>query len=79
MSYMEYKSTFITCFFLFLFLNLPYFSIGVPQYEALDSKIYEIDYRGPETHTSVPPPHDHSHGLMGSNAIKEDKVKKVHG
>ena len=29
--------------------------------EALDSEIYEIDYRGPETHSFVPPP-DHSHG-----------------
>ncbi|CAL0310455.1 unnamed protein product [Lupinus luteus] len=75
MSYMEYKSTFITCFFLFLFFNLPHFSIGVPQYEALDSEIYEIDYKGPETHSSVPPP-DHSHGLMGSNVVKEDKVSE---
>jgi len=29
--------------------------------EALDAEIYEIDYRGPETHSFVPPP-DHSHG-----------------
>lgn len=27
----------------------------------MDSEIYEIDYRGPETHSFVPPP-DHSHG-----------------
>ncbi|KAE9621833.1 hypothetical protein Lal_00032852 [Lupinus albus] len=81
MSYMEYyRSIFITCFSLFLFLTLPYFSIGGPQTtEALDSDIYEIDYRGPETHSSVPPP-DYSHAFMASkNAIKEDKVKKVHG
>lgn len=27
----------------------------------MDSEIYEIDYRGPETHSRVPPP-GHSHG-----------------
>lgn len=27
----------------------------------MDTEIYEIDYRGPETHSFVPPP-DHSHG-----------------
>ncbi|OIW11203.1 hypothetical protein TanjilG_28294 [Lupinus angustifolius] len=75
---MERRSTFITSFFLILILTLPYFSIGGTRSEAMDSEIYEIDYRGPETHSSVPPP-DHSHGLMGSNAIKEDRVKKVHG
>jgi len=30
--------------------------------EALHTEIYEIDYRGPETHSSgVPPPHHHFH------------------
>lgn len=33
--------------------------------EALDSEIYEIDYRGPETHSFVPPP-NHSHGKTHS-------------
>jgi hypothetical protein len=49
--------------------------------DELDSEVYQIDYRGPETHSSTPPP-DHSHrvkplinrketpkskGLMGGN------------
>ncbi|XP_021911370.1 uncharacterized protein LOC110825221 [Carica papaya] len=51
---MEIKSATI---FIFLILILPLsFSTG-----GLDSEIYEIDYRGPETHSSIPPP-DHSHG-----------------
>ena len=28
---------------------------------VVDTEVYEIDYRGPETHSSIPPP-DHSHG-----------------
>ncbi|XP_058738154.1 uncharacterized protein LOC131610271 [Vicia villosa] len=79
---------FTNCFFLFLiFMTLPYFSRG-----GLDSEIYEIDYRGPETHSFVPPP-NHSHGkvhsphhksyadankAMGLTTMKQ-KVKKVHG
>ncbi|RHN48441.1 hypothetical protein MtrunA17_Chr7g0263811 [Medicago truncatula] len=57
MSYMDLRPSIFTtnCFFLFLILTLPYFS------RALDTEIYEIDYRGPETHSFVPPP-DHSHG-----------------
>lgn len=27
-----------------------------------ESEIYEIDYRGPETHSSVIPPPGHAHG-----------------
>ncbi|XP_004493956.1 uncharacterized protein [Cicer arietinum] len=91
MSYMEIRSsTFISnCFFLFLILSLPYFSRG--GLEALDSEIYEIDYRGPETHSSMPPP-DHSHdkphyksstaatkAIMGVHATMKQKVKKVQG
>lgn len=33
----------------------------------MHSEIYEIDYRGPETHSSVPPPH-HSHGKPHSKS-----------
>ncbi|XP_054804076.1 uncharacterized protein LOC129307212 [Prosopis cineraria] len=54
---MEIRSTFTTCFFLFLLLSVPYFSTGASQ--ALESEIYEIDYRGPETHSSSPPPDHH--------------------
>lgn len=31
--------------------------------------VYEIDYRGPETHSSVPPPH-RSHGTAGLDGRK---------
>ncbi|KAG4996156.1 hypothetical protein JHK85_027595 [Glycine max] len=57
MPHMELRSTFTTCFFLLiLILALPRFSRG--ESEALHTEIYEIDYRGPETHSSgVPPPH----------------------
>ncbi|XP_024028754.1 uncharacterized protein LOC21407167 [Morus notabilis] len=89
---MELKSCFTTIFFLFLFAA-PYFSRGEYS-DALDSnEVYEIDYRGPETHSSIPPP-DHSHGKpwihkesswghpnypksKGSNMGR--KVKKIHG
>lgn len=40
----------------FWFLN-----IGESADVVVDTEIYEIDYRGPETHSSIPPP-DHSHG-----------------
>ncbi|KAJ1387686.1 hypothetical protein SESBI_39753 [Sesbania bispinosa] len=80
MAHMELRSTFTTSIFLVLILALPFFSRAAGESEALNSEVYEIDYRGPETHSSVPPPHhsggkphSHSHlragkafGLMGS-------------
>ncbi|KAK4272894.1 hypothetical protein QN277_021387 [Acacia crassicarpa] len=63
------RSTFTTCFFLFLLLSPPYFSTGAKQ--GLESEIYEIDYRGPETHSSSPPPdHRHRHATPLSNNRK---------
>ncbi|XVF76484.1 hypothetical protein PTKIN_Ptkin13bG0270100 [Pterospermum kingtungense] len=44
---------------LLLLLSIPYFSTG--SLNVSDKDVYEIDYRGPETHSSIPPP-DHSHG-----------------
>ncbi|XP_061350558.1 uncharacterized protein LOC133295718 [Gastrolobium bilobum] len=93
MPYMELRSTFTASFFLFLILAFPFYSRG--ESEALHSEIYEIDYRGPETHSAVPPPH-HSRGKLHStpqkssvtapnalastsSAQSENKVKKVHG
>ncbi|KAI5425950.1 hypothetical protein KIW84_031683, partial [Lathyrus oleraceus] len=93
--YMDLKpyTIFTNCFFLFLILmTLPYFSKGGS--EALNSEIYEIDYRGPETHSFVPPP-NHSHGKIHSphhksyadankamgltTTMKQIKVKEAHG
>ncbi|XWS43618.1 hypothetical protein CRYUN_Cryun16bG0119400 [Craigia yunnanensis] len=44
---------------LLLLLSIPYFSTG--SLDVSDKEVYEIDYRGPETHSSIPPPDD-SHG-----------------
>ncbi|KDP29092.1 hypothetical protein JCGZ_16481 [Jatropha curcas] len=56
-----------------------------------DSEIYEIDYRGPETHSSVMPPPGRSHGWPFINGAKSsssssrggegngDNDKKIHG
>ncbi|XP_007027280.2 PREDICTED: uncharacterized protein LOC18597917 [Theobroma cacao] len=49
----------ITLVLLLLLLSVPYFSTG--SWDVSDREVYEIDYRGPETHSSIPPP-DHSHG-----------------
>lgn len=62
-------------------LIITYIVEGGPQTEGLDSEIYEIDYRGPETHSFVPPP-DHSKtaaaaktmGLTGSDPIMKQKA-----
>ncbi|QCE06190.1 hypothetical protein DEO72_LG9g1201 [Vigna unguiculata] len=60
MSLMEIKSTLTTYVLLFiLLLALSPFSTG--ESEALHSEIYEIDYRGPETHSSIIPPPHHFH------------------
>ncbi|XP_050383732.1 uncharacterized protein LOC126800406 [Argentina anserina] len=59
---LTYHSIFITIFLLFL-LTTPFFAKGTGISEMVDSttEVYEIDYRGPETHSSIPPP-GHLHG-----------------
>ncbi|XLR12646.1 hypothetical protein S83_006107 [Arachis hypogaea] len=60
MAYMVgLRCVFTTCFFLSLILApLPLFSSStVVENKKESSEVYEIDYRGPETHSSVPPPH----------------------
>ncbi|KAK8510725.1 hypothetical protein V6N13_024815 [Hibiscus sabdariffa] len=53
------KSTSISILLLLLLLLfIPYFSTG--SFDVSEKEVYEIDYRGPETHSSIPPP-DHSH------------------
>lgn len=50
---------------LFIYFNFSVnlmFLFGVKgSLDVSDKEVYEIDYRGPETHSSIPPP-DHSHG-----------------
>ncbi|KAK7279369.1 hypothetical protein RJT34_24419 [Clitoria ternatea] len=77
MPQMKLRSTCTTSLFL-LILILACFPRG--ESEALHSDIYEIDYKGPETHSSVVPPPHHLHGKLHSRAINaQNKVKKVHG
>ena len=45
---------------------------------AVDNEIYEIDYRGPETHSSVPPPHGHSVGKPLILHRSESSASVVH-
>ncbi|KAJ8754012.1 hypothetical protein K2173_001910 [Erythroxylum novogranatense] len=52
---MEIKSTAATIFVLFLLLSSPCASRG-----GADPEVYEIDYRGPQTHSSMLPPPGHS-------------------
>ncbi|KAG6692926.1 hypothetical protein I3843_10G128300 [Carya illinoinensis] len=74
---MELKSRITPILFLFLLITVPYVSRG--DSNELDPEVYEIDYRGPETHSSVNPPHDRSHGkqplIHGKRVLKPPKSK----
>nr|GEW20636.1 transmembrane protein, putative [Tanacetum cinerariifolium] len=79
---MDLKSCITTFFILFLLLVVPGSSKEGP-----GSEIYEIDYRGPETHPQRPPPnrygnvphhknrkmHPRSKRLATRNVIKKEK------
>ncbi|KAK1563268.1 hypothetical protein Q3G72_025179 [Acer saccharum] len=60
---MELKSTTLLAFLFILFLiSSPKGGSSEVVVAAVDShEVYEIDYKGPETHASIPPP-DHSRG-----------------
>ncbi|KAL5067897.1 hypothetical protein RYX36_018784 [Vicia faba] len=93
MPNMEHRSSFTTYYFLFLFLLLvlAHFSRGESEgILSSDSDIYEIDYKGPETHSSVPPPYNNPHSISRKHLVREqkalgratlatNKVKKIHG
>ncbi|XP_048423483.1 uncharacterized protein LOC103934593 isoform X2 [Pyrus x bretschneideri] len=57
---------------------------NVGESDLMDTEVYEIDYRGPETHSSVPPP-GHSHGkkrlplIHKENAMATPKPKSIEG
>ncbi|KAF5747890.1 hypothetical protein HS088_TW05G00620 [Tripterygium wilfordii] len=55
---MELKSIFL----LFLLLTIPCIARGGSDHGLDSEEIYEIDYRGPETHSAIPPPVHRSHG-----------------
>ncbi|XP_015086661.1 uncharacterized protein LOC107029730 [Solanum pennellii] len=83
---MKLKCSFIVIFFLLL-LASPSLSSSSGKMDLSKvnaSEIYEIDYRGPETHTKIPPPrggrHNSHHQLFHHNATKPGKNgKKNHG
>ncbi|ESW15849.1 hypothetical protein PHAVU_007G107600 [Phaseolus vulgaris] len=78
---MEIKFTLTTYFLLFI-LILPLSPFSRVKSEGLH-EIYEIDYRGPETHSSIVPPPHHFHigkphsttsqkgSLRGTKALKD--------
>ncbi|KAI3696763.1 hypothetical protein L6452_29294 [Arctium lappa] len=81
---MDLKSCMITLFILVLLFAEPSSSK-----EGLDSEIYDIDYRGPETHSQRPPPKRtdrNTNGVRHRNVknhprskrqITQNKLKKV--
>ncbi|KAB2047158.1 hypothetical protein ERO13_A13G025100v2 [Gossypium hirsutum] len=80
----KWKPTFIVLLLLLLMLSMPYFFAG--SFDVADREVYEIDYRGPETHSSIPPP-DSSHRRRHSihretdtlSPHKKRNVRKIHG
>nr|XP_010326007.1 uncharacterized protein LOC101252623 [Solanum lycopersicum] len=81
---MKLKCNFIVIFFLLLLASPSSGKMDLSKVNA--SEIYEIDYRGPETHTKMPPQrvgrhNNHHRGtLFHPNATKPGKNgKKNHG
>ncbi|KAM1271468.1 hypothetical protein ACFX2J_032278 [Malus domestica] len=60
-----------TCLFLFLLAKPSFSKVGGS--DLMDTDVYEIDYRGPETHSSVPPPH-HYHGKKPKPLIHKENA-----
>ncbi|KAL9264515.1 hypothetical protein AKJ16_DCAP09498 [Drosera capensis] len=52
---MELKLSIMTTFVLIILLATPLFSRGKELYATKSSDVYDIDYRGAETHTYLPP------------------------
>ncbi|XP_059305763.1 uncharacterized protein LOC132057263 isoform X2 [Lycium ferocissimum] len=86
---MELKCSFIAIFLLLLLLAAPSFSSsssGKMDLTNVESGIYDIDYRGPETHTNIPPPkggrhNSHHQGMLFHHKATEPgkRGKKNHG
>ncbi|KAH0635578.1 hypothetical protein KY289_035493 [Solanum tuberosum] len=77
---MEFKCSFIVIFFLLLLLVSPSFSSssGKMDLSKVDtSEIYEIDYRGPETHTNIPPPRGGRHNSHHQGMLFHHKPTKL--
>ncbi|XP_057999536.1 uncharacterized protein LOC131178577 isoform X2 [Hevea brasiliensis] len=88
---MKIKCSITSIFLLLLLLVLPCISRARAGSEVTEPEIYEIDYRGPETHSSaLPPPGGRSHGrpfIPGDQAAMAarnskgngENAKKIHG
>ncbi|KAJ0958431.1 hypothetical protein HanPSC8_Chr01g0038911 [Helianthus annuus] len=63
---MDLKNCMTTVFILFLLLAVPVFS----------KEVYDIDYRGPETHSHRPPPNRAGNGVPHSNIKKHPRFKR---
>ncbi|CAA3004094.1 Hypothetical predicted protein [Olea europaea subsp. europaea] len=83
---MELKPSFVATLLVFLLILdvTPCFSRGKLNLKAVDPEIYEIDYRGPETHTHVPPPNRssdrpkiHHQTSMARRKSKGSRVRKA--
>ncbi|KAE8713202.1 PLAC8 family protein isoform 1 [Hibiscus syriacus] len=78
---------------LLLLLQLSMSSFSAGRFGVSDNEVYEIDYRGPETHSATPPPdnshhhrktdtlppHKSSKGLKSGIGNKGRNAKKIHG
>ncbi|TMX00122.1 hypothetical protein EJD97_001378 [Solanum chilense] len=78
---MKLKCSFIVIFFLLLLASPSSGKMDLSKVNA--SEIYEIDYRGPETHTKIPPQKgrrpNNQHQAFHLNATKPGKnVRKLH-
>ncbi|GJU54602.1 hypothetical protein Tco_1228316 [Tanacetum coccineum] len=69
---MDLKSCIATFFILFLLLVVPSSSK-----EGLGSEIYEIDYRGPETHSQRPPPNRYGNAPHHKNRKMHPRSKRL--
>ncbi|KAL8094742.1 uncharacterized protein LOC141692550 [Apium graveolens] len=80
------SNTVLLCIFLVLFV-IPCLAKEKVDPEGMDTGIYEIDYRGPETHTyTLPPPnkgraksHSKSKGLLMTARKARANAKKING
>ncbi|KAL8204903.1 hypothetical protein R6Q57_010526 [Mikania cordata] len=68
---MDLKKCMVTLYIIFLSLVVPGFSK-----EKQNSEIYDIDYRGPETHSHRPPPNRTGNGVPHSNLKKHPRFKR---
>ncbi|XAR50996.1 hypothetical protein NMG60_11005487 [Bertholletia excelsa] len=82
---MELKASFTIIFTLFLLLASSCLSEGELDVANMDSEIYDIDYRGPETHSHLPPPsrsggrHHHIHPESTRARVEAEGLKATNG